>query len=257
MQSDDGRSLAGKIAIVTGAAGDIGAATAGLLARRGAKIVGVDLPGADLAKLHARMPVDATLVVQGADVGEEKAVMSIVQQTLDAFGRIDILCNNAGVEGQAQPIPDYDLAVFNEVMRVNVGGVFLGMKHVLPVMVRQKSGSIINTSSLSGLTGSPAMCAYIASKHAVVGLTRAAASEAAPAGVRVNCINPGPISGRMTDAIAAMQGEGWHEAVAAAMPARRFGTPDEVAALVAFLASDESGYCNGGCYSVDGGGYAI
>lgn len=254
---NDGRSLAGKVALVTGIAGDIGTATAALLARRGAKIYGIDLSGADFGNLHAAMPDGAELVVERVDVGDEAQVAACIGHVVDRFGRIDILVNGAGIEGMVASIIDYDLAMFDAVFRVNVTGVFLGMKHALPAMLRQGSGSIINLASLAGLSGSPAMSAYIASKHAVIGLTRAAASEVAAAGVRVNCITPGPIRGRMTDAIADAQGPGWRDAVNAAIPAGRFGVPGEVAALVAFLASDEASYCNGSFYAVDGGGNGI
>lgn len=136
-------------------------------------------------------------------------------------------------------------------------GVFLGLKLVIPLMVKAGQGSIINSSSVAGLIGSAGLCAYVASKHAVLGLTRAAAAEWAGKGIRVNCINPGPIESRMMKSIekglSAEAAAAVHAALAAKVPMERYGTPDEVAALVAFLASDDAGYINGGAYTVDGG----
>jgi NAD(P)-dependent dehydrogenase (short-subunit alcohol dehydrogenase family) len=252
--------LTGKVAVITGADGAIGRATAALLAQRGASIVAVDRPQVDLSGYGRHLPAGATLATASADVTDEAAVAAYARKALDAFGRIDIFFNNAGVEGLVSPIEDYPLAVFRQVIDVNVVGVFLGLKHMLPVMYAQGSGCVVNTSSVAGLKGSPGLSAYNASKHAVVGLTRAAAAEAGPRGVRVVSVNPGPIESRMmasintgqaTDAAAA------HAATVARIPQRRYGTAGEVAELVAFLASDAASFCNGGTYSVDGGLSAV
>ncbi len=253
-------SLDGKVALITGANGAIGCAAAALMARRGALIVAVDRPGSDFSALRSEMPAGARYETVEADAADEAAVAGYVAAARNAFGRIDIFFNNAGIEGVVKPIDDYPLATFRQVVDVNVIGVFLGMKHVLPVMYGQGSGCVINTSSIAGLKGTPGLSAYTASKHAVIGMTRSAAAEAGPRGVRVLSVNPGPIESRMMDSINAGQSpdaKAAHDAIAAIVPQGRYGTVGEVAELVAFLASDAAGYCSGGVYSVDGGMCAV
>jgi NAD(P)-dependent dehydrogenase (short-subunit alcohol dehydrogenase family) len=250
MAMHDTNRLEGKVAVVTGAVGAIGAAATELMARRGAKIVAVDLPGGDFASLKAAIGADFLGVE--ADVSSEDSVRGYVRAAVERFGRIDIFFNNAGIEGPVRPIPDYPLDAFQKVFAVNVVGVFFGLKHVLPAMIAQRSGSIINSSSVAGLIGVPGTAGYNASKHAVLGLTRTAALEVADRGVRVNCINPGPIHGRMMDSID--RGAGLSETERAnALPAKRYGTPAEVAGLVAFLASDDAAHINGAFHAIDGG----
>ena len=249
------RVLEGKVAVITGAAGAIGVATSKLMAERGATIFGVDIAGADWSRLKAALPEGAKLITAEADVTDEASVKAYVDKAKAELGRIDIFFNNAGIEGPVQPIESYPLDAFLKVLGVNVAGVFLGLKYVLPVMYAQGAGSVINTSSVAGLIDSPGMAGYNTSKHAVIGITRVAATEAAPKGVRVNCVNPGPIESRMMDSINKGQSadaKAAHDAISGAVPAKRYGTPEEVAGLVAFLASDDAGYCNGGFYTVDG-----
>ncbi|AZQ69187.1 SDR family oxidoreductase [Silicimonas algicola] len=251
------QSMTGKIALVTGAAGALGLASARLLAARGATIAATDVAGADFGPLRAAVPDAARLLVLEADVTDEAAFSAAVAATVENFGTIDIFFNNAGIEGPVAPIPDFPTDAFRKVMEVNVIGIFLGMKLVIPVMARAGHGSIINSSSVAGLTGSAGLSAYVASKHAVLGLTRAAAVEWGPKGIRVNCINPGPIDSRMMKSIEEGARPGAaaaaHDAFAATIPMRRYGTPDEVAGVVAFLASDDAAYVNGAAYTVDGG----
>ncbi len=246
----DGISLAGKVALITGAAGAIGTETAALMAKRGAKIVAVDRPGTDFGPLKARIGADIQTIE--ADVTSEDSVRSYVDATVKTQGRIDIFFNNAGIEGPVKPIQDYPLADFHKVFAVNVDGVFLGLKYVLPVMLAQGSGSVINSSSVAGLSGAPGMAGYNSSKHAVIGLTRVAAVEVAAKGVRVNCVNPGPIHSRMMDSLDGGAGA-TEEARGKGVPAGRYGKPEEVAGLVAFLASDDATYINGSFHTVDGG----
>ncbi len=251
------QNLTGKTALITGAAGALGLATARLLAVQGATIAATDLAGADFGPLRAAIPDAKRLLVLEADVTDETAFAGVVAATVKAFGTIDIFFNNAGIEGPVAPIPDFPTDSFRKVMEVNVTGIFLGLKLVIPVMAAAGRGSIINSSSVAGLTGSPGLCAYVASKHAVLGLTRAAAVEWGAKGIRVNCINPGPIESRMMSSIEEGASPGRaaavHDGFAATIPMRRYGTPDEVAGVVAFLASDDAAYVNGAAYAIDGG----
>ncbi len=244
------RPLEGRVAIITGAGGFIGRATAELFAGRGAQVVCVVRREADIAKLEAALPDDA-LVLQ-ADVTKEDEVQRYVGETLGLLGRIDIFFNNAGIEGPQALIADYPTADFMRVLEVNVLGVFLGLKHVMPVMTAAGSGVIVNMGSIASSIGGARMSGYIASKHAVLGLTRSAALEAAPHGVRVNMIAPGYIDSRMLSDIATRLGADM-EGLAAHVPDGRLGQPEEVARAVAFLASDESRYMNGATLLLDGG----
>ena len=249
--------LDGRVAVVTGAAGVIGSATIGLLAARGAKIVAVDRRAADLDAAIKTLPASAEALTVTADVTEEDGVKEYVRAAVDKFGTIDAFYNNAGIEGEVKAIQDYPLEAFRKVLDVNVVGVFLGMKYVLPVMLKQNKGSIINTASVAGLVGSPHIAVYSASKHAVIGLTKSVAWECTGTGVRINCVCPGMIDSRMLSAI--IQGRAGGNAppptdkIVERIPARRLGLASEVASIVAFLASDEASYVSGSAYTVDGG----
>ena len=249
--------LDGKVAVVTGAAGVIGSATMRLLAERGARIVAVDRRKAELKTAIKELPASADPLLVTADVTREEEVAEYVHAALDKFGTIDIFFNNAGIEGEVKPIQDYPLESFRSVLDVNVVGVFLGMKHVLPTMLKNKKGSIINTASIAGLMGSPHIAVYSASKHAVIGLTKSAAWECTNTGVRVNCVCPGLIDSRMLSTILQGRAGGNEppptEKIVDRIPARRLGQASEVAAIVAFLASDDASYVTGSHYTVDGG----
>jgi NAD(P)-dependent dehydrogenase (short-subunit alcohol dehydrogenase family) len=249
--------LDGKVAVVTGAAGVIGSATSRLLAERGARIVAVDRKAADLKAAMADLPASAEALAVTADVTSEDEVADYVRAAIEKFGAIDVFYNNAGIEGDIAPITKYSLETFRKVLDVNVVGVFLGLKHVLPVMLKQNKGSIINTASIAGLIGSPDIAVYSASKHAVIGLTKSAALECAGSAVRVNCVCPGQIDSRMLSAIVEGRNPGNApvptERIVDRTPARRLGQASEVAAVVAFLASDDASYVSGSAYTVDGG----
>jgi NAD(P)-dependent dehydrogenase (short-subunit alcohol dehydrogenase family) len=249
--------LDGRIAVVTGAAGVIGTAAIRRLAERGAKIVAVDRRKEDLHAAIRDLPASAQALAVTADVTREDEVAGYVRAAVDQFGTIDVFYNNAGVEGDIAPITRYSLEAFRKVIDTNVIGVFLGLKHVLPVMLKQNRGSIINTASIAGLIGSPDIAAYTASKHAVIGLTKSAALECTATGVRVNCVCPGLIDSRMLSAI--IEGRNPtqvpvpEDRIVERIPARRLGQASEVASIVAFLASDEASYVSGSAYTVDGG----
>jgi NAD(P)-dependent dehydrogenase (short-subunit alcohol dehydrogenase family) len=249
--------LDGRVAVVTGAAGTIGTATMRQLAERGARIVAVDRKAEDLQTAIRDLPAAAQPLAITADVTQEEEVAGYVQACLDRFGTIDVFYNNAGIEGDIKPITEYSLESFRRVLDVNVVGVFLGMKHVLPVMLKNDKGSIINTASIAGLVGSPHIAVYSASKHAVIGLTKTAAWECTGTNVRVNCVCPGLIDSRMLSAIIDGRNRGNpptpNDKIVERIPARRLGQASEVASIVAFLASDEASYVSGSAYTVDGG----
>jgi NAD(P)-dependent dehydrogenase (short-subunit alcohol dehydrogenase family) len=249
--------LDGKVAVVTGAAGVIGTATMRLLAERGARIVAVDRREQDLRTAVRDLPASAQALAVATDITQEDEVAGYVRAAVDKFGAIDVFYNNAGIEGDIAPITKYSLEAFRRVLDVNVVGVFLGMKHVLPVMLKRNKGSIINTASIAGLIGSPDIAVYSASKHAVIGLTKSAALECTATGVRVNCVCPGLIDSRMLSAIIDGRNPGNapvpNDKVVDRIPARRLGHASEVASIVAFLASDEASYVSGSAYTVDGG----
>jgi NAD(P)-dependent dehydrogenase (short-subunit alcohol dehydrogenase family) len=249
--------LDGKVAVVTGAAGVIGTATIRLLAERGARIVAIDRKQTELQTAIKDLPASAQPLAIIADVTSEEEVADYVRAAVDKFGAIDVFYNNAGIEGEIAPITKYPLETFRRVIDVNVVGVFLGLKHVLPVMLKHNKGSIINTASIAGLIGSADIAVYSASKHAVIGLTKSAALECAGSGVRVNCVCPGLIDSRMLSAIIQGRNPGNapvpNEKLAERIPARRLGQASEVASIVAFLASDDASYVSGSAYTVDGG----
>lgn len=245
----------GRTALITGGANGIGRAAALAFARAGARVMVVDRD-AEAGAATARDAGGGARFV-AADVSRSPDVAVYVQATLDAFGTIDCFFNNAGIEGTVTPIAEYDEATFDAVIGVNLKGVFLGLRHVLPVMLRQKSGAVVNTASTAGLAGSPGLSAYVASKHAVIGLTRTAASEVGQAGIRVNAVCPGPTDTRMIRSLEEQASPGGSNSVRARyqalIPIGRYATVEEVTNLVLFLCSDLASAMTGGHYLVDGG----
>jgi len=251
-------TLGGKTIIVTGAAGAIGFATARVLAREGANVTLVDLNAKGLDERARELrEAGAQVLTHVADVGSSAAVRGFIDATLDRFGRIDGLHNNAGIEGHIAPTWEYDEAEFDKVLRVNVGGVFLGMKHVIPVMLRQGSGSIVNTASIGSERGLAGACTYNASKHAVVGLTRTTAAEAGPKGIRVNCVMPGVIDTPLLDSVLGPLFGGDLDAgrriLGRMAPMERIGKPVEIGEVVACLLSDAASFVTGAAWAIDGG----
>ena len=248
----------GKVALVTGAGNGIGRASSLGFAKRGARLVLVDrdaAAGEATAGIIRQQGGQAVFVA--ADVTKSADVQAYVKAALDAYGAIDCFHNNAGIEGAVANTAEYDEAMFDTVMGVNVKGVFLGLRHVLPVMLNQKRGAVVNTASVAGLVGSPGMPAYVASKHAVIGLTKVAAGEVARAGVRVNAVCPGPIDTRMIHSLESMMSPADPGAAGqryqSSIPIGRYGTAEEVANVVLFLCSDLAGNVTGAQYVVDGG----
>jgi NAD(P)-dependent dehydrogenase (short-subunit alcohol dehydrogenase family) len=247
--------LEDKTAIITGAAGSIGAATARRFVTEGARVVLSDLDADALHHLAAELGGDAHALAAPADVTDGVQVAGAVRVAVERFGGLDIAFANAGIFGEVADIVDYPDDVFDRVLAVNVKGPFLVAKHALAVM--RDGGSLIINSSIVGLTADPGIVAYATSKHALVGLMRTAAKEAAPRGIRVNTLHPGPVDNAFQHRIETVA-TGEPEAGAAAIfeqmiPLGRHAAPEEVAAAVLFLASDESAFLTGATVPLDGG----
>ena len=247
----------GKTMLVTGAAGAIGFATCEILVREGARVMMVDIDREGLEKRAAELG-DAA-IAHVADVSDEEATKGYARAALDAFGHVDGFFNNAGIEGKLAPTHEYPVDEFDKVLRVNLRGMFLGLRYVLPDMVRRGKGAVVNTASIGSERGLAGACAYNAAKHGAVGLTRTAASEVAQKGVRVNCVMPGVIE---TPLLVGML-EQMFDDVDAGMKKlgevatlNRVGQPHEVGEVVSFLLSDEASDVNGARWEIDGGALA-
>jgi NAD(P)-dependent dehydrogenase (short-subunit alcohol dehydrogenase family) len=249
-----------KVIIVTGAGSGLGQATAAQLAKEGATLVLVDVnqPGLDdsKTKILNDAPGAKTLLIS-ADVTDEKAVENFVQQTVSNFGKIDGFFNNAGVEGKQNLTEDYEINEFNKVVSINLNGVFYGMKYVLKVMKQQGYGSIVNTASVGGIRGVGNQSGYAASKHGVVGLTRNSAVEYGQYGISIKAIAPGAIMTPMVEgSLRQTAGDKWEKAgqdFVQSNPMKRFGKPEEIGYLVAFLLSNQADFINGAVIPIDGG----
>jgi NAD(P)-dependent dehydrogenase (short-subunit alcohol dehydrogenase family) len=248
----------GKVALITGGGGGIGRATVLGFASHGAKVVVVDIDEAagQASAKHVRQRGGEARFVR-ADVSRTADVVRYVQDSLDAYGAIDCFFNNAGIEGSIAPTQDYEEAMFDKVISVNLKGMFLGLRHVLPVMLRQGAGTIVNSASITSVFGGAGMPAYVASKHGVLGLTKAAAADVAHFGIRVNAICPGPVETRMMRSLEAQRNPADPEAMAATIragiPTGRYTTADEVANTVLYLCSPLSTNITGTQIMLDGG----
>ena len=248
------KKLENKVAIITGGAGSIGETTAKLFLEEGAKVMLVDL-NEEILKETIEKLKHKNVKYCVADVSKSIDVANYVNETVKAYGKIDVFFNNAGIEGIVKPIADYPEEIFDKVIAVNVKGTWLGNKYVLPQM--NDGGSIIMTSSVAGINGSPNVSAYITSKHAVVGIMRATAVEAATRKIRVNTVHPSPVDNRMMRSLEEGFSAG-HAAevkknLEASIPLGRYAEPIEIAKLVVFLASDDSQFITGTTQVIDGG----
>ena len=252
--------LKNKVAIITGATGGIGEATAKRFLQEGASLMLVGRSAGKLAATIERLDGGDSVAHSVADAADEQANAAAIAACVERFGGLDIMLANAGTEGTVLPLEAQSFDDFEALLRTNVLGVWLSMKHSVEPMKQRGGGSIIALGSIASVIGSPGLLPYIASKHAVFGMVKTAALELGEANIRVNAIGPGPIQNRMIDSIfdqaagdndidAATMADGTREAIAM----KRFGRNEEVANLALFLASDESSYCSGDIHMIDGG----
>lgn len=251
-------SMEGKAVVITGGAGMIGHAAAMCLARAGADVMLVDINAAALAARRGAVEaLGGRVETFVADVSKSADVQAYVARAVELFGRIDGLFNNAGMEGKLGPIYEYDEAEYDRIIAVNQRGIFLGLRYVLPVMLKQGRGAVVNTGSIASERGLAGACAYNATKHAVIGLTRTAASEVGAKGVRVNAVMPGVIDTPLLEAMLKMMFDGdvaaGKKVLGKVATMDRIGTPEEVGEVVTFLLSDASSFVNGASWAVDGG----
>ena len=252
------QKFVGKVALVTGAASGIGLAIAQRLAGEGASVVMVDLRGVQARQcVQAIVSAGGTALAVEADVTRRDDVERYIQAAVSTYGGIDCFFNNAGILGQVGPFLECPDELFDQVLAVNVKAAWLGMKLVAPHLIQRGGGAIVNTASVAGLRSSPGLLAYSVSKHAVIGMTRTAAVELAPHGVRVNAICPAPIDtpmGKLLDqGYSPGSPDAFHERMIARIPMARYGSAAEVAALATFLCSADASFITGGIYPVDGG----
>jgi NAD(P)-dependent dehydrogenase (short-subunit alcohol dehydrogenase family) len=241
------------VVLITGALTGIGRATALAFAREGTDVAVSgrrDEAGQALAAELRALGVRAEYL--RADVRVEADVRALVEQVVERFGRLDVAVNNAGTEGQLGPLTEQSEDNYRATFDTNVLGMLLSLKHEMRVMLKQGHGAIVNLSSIAGQVGFPGAAVYVASKHAVEGLTKSAALEGAAAGVRVNAVAPGPVQTEMLDRFTGGN-EDAKSGFLASLPARRAGTPEEIAQTIVFLAGDKARFLTGHCVNVDGG----
>jgi len=247
-----------KVVVVTGAAGGIGRATVERFVRDGARVVATDLKDAPIEETAASVEkIGGEVLTAAHDVSSWDDWQRVMAESTSRFGGVDFLVNNAGIEGAVAAIDVHPEAAFDQVLAVNVKGVFLGMKAVIPELRKRGGGAIVNLASIAGVMGGPTVPAYTASKHAVIGLTKSAAMGYGSESIRVNAVGPAPIDTRMMRSLETGIAPGEEAGVKAGfemqIPLGRYGTPDEVAAIITFLCSDDASYVSGSFYTVDGG----
>ena len=249
--------LKNKTAIVTGATGGIGTATSKRYLEEGANLVMVGRSEEKLMNLMKSLDNPSNALTCVADSKDESAINKCINTTYEKFGSVDIVMANAGTEGIVKPLTDFTVEEFNDVIDVNVVGVWLYMKYAFPIMQKQKSGSFIAVASTAGLVGFNGLCPYIASKHAVCGMVKTACLENGPMNVRVNALAPGPVDNRMMASLGEQLNPDDPSSVVAMVngmvATNRYSTNEEIANLALFLGSDESSNCSGSVYVCDGG----
>ncbi|MFC7203647.1 SDR family oxidoreductase [Haloferax namakaokahaiae] len=245
--------IEGKVALVTGAASGIGRATALRFADEGAKVVVSDVMVDDGEQVvHEINESGGEAVFVKADVSDPDEVANLVASAVEQFGGLDFAHNNAGIEGVGSSIPEMSVEDFERVIDINLKGVFLGMKYEIPRLLERGGGAIVNTASVAGMTGGPNLSHYYAAKHGVIGLTRSAALEVANENVRVNAVCPGVIDTPMIERFTKDDDEA-AEGLLAAEPMGRMGKPEEIAAAVVYLCSDDASFVTGHPMVIDGG----
>lgn len=248
--------LKDKVAVITGGAGGIGRAAGKLFAAEGASVLLVDLDEDALKQAVAESGSNRVSYFVG-DVTRAADNQAMFETATERYGGVDVFLANAGIEGDVKSIVEYDEERFDQVLGVNVKGVFLGLKSAIPAMQARGGGSVVITSSVAGVTGAAGVSAYVTSKHAVIGLMRTAAKECAPLNIRVNTVNPSPVETRMMrsleEGMLPGSAEAAKEAMTASIPMGRYGTPDEIARVMLFLASEDSAWITGSVYMADGG----
>lgn len=243
-----------KVAIVTGGSSGIGRATALALVREGVRVVIADVSesdGENVVKEIKRSGSEALFVK--TDVSQSTDVHSLVDRTIEAYGRLDYAVNNSGVSGTSALTADYTELDWNRVIAVNLTGVWLCMKHEIQRMLENGGGAIVNVSSILGWVGFANACAYTSSKHGIIGLTKVAAMEYATKGIRVNAVCPAFIATPMLERAGLTAGSEMYNAVVALHPIKRLGTPEEVAEMILWLCSDAASFVTGSAMLVDGG----
>lgn len=245
-----------KVAVITGGAGGIGKAAGKRFVAEGARVLLVDLDEAALQQAVAEIGGNqVSYCVADVTNSDDNARMFAV--ATERYGGVDTFLANAGIEGDVSAIVDYDEARFDQVMNVNIKGVFLGLKHGIPALSKRGGGSIVITSSVAGIQGTAGVAPYVTSKHAVIGLMRSAARECAPMNIRVNTVNPSPVETRMMrsleEGMAPGAGADAKAGIMSNIPLQRYAEPEDIANIMLFLASDDSSWVTGSVQMADGG----
>ena len=247
------KKLDGKVAIITGAGSGIGRATALLFAQEGAKVIVADIvdkQGKEAAETIKKNGGEAVFV--HTDVSKTEDVKNVIKEAVTRYGRLNIMYNNAGIEGQMKDTANYPEDIFDRIISVNLKGVWLGIKYAIPEMLKAGGGSIISTASIAGLVGFPGLVGYCASKGGIIQITKTAALEYAKQNIRINCIAPGVIATPMVERLV-QSVPGMQEGLTASEPIGRTGKPEEIAKAALYLASDDSTFVTGTTLVVDGG----